>query len=89
MSALPRDPQVDSALALFKDGYEFISRRCRRWGTDAFAARLLTNDVVCMTGPGAAREFSDAAQGVFRDRAVLPPAMGARFVEKLIQGDIG
>jgi hypothetical protein len=34
-------------------------------------------------------EIGDSAQGRLRDQAILPPAMGAGFAKKPIQGGIG
>jgi fatty-acid peroxygenase len=68
--ALPRDPHIDSTLGLLADGYEFISKRARGLDTDAFAARFLMHDVVCVTGAAAAREFYDAR--LFERAGVMP-----------------
>ena len=68
--ALPSDPHIDSTLGLLADGYEFISKRARALDTDAFAARFLMHDVVCVTGAVAAREFYDAR--LFERAGVMP-----------------
>src|SRR5215207_5346592 len=66
----PKDPHIDSTLGLLTDGYEFISKRARALDTDAFAARFLTQDVVCATGALAAREFYD--ERLFARADVMP-----------------
>jgi fatty-acid peroxygenase len=78
---LPRDPHFDSTLGLLRDGYEFISKRARRFGSDAFAARFFMNDVVCATGVDAAREFYDPE---FFERAGVMPG---RITHTLIGED--
>lgn len=50
---LPRLPGFDQTLALRREGYLFISRRCDRLGTDGFRTRLMLRDVVCLRGPEA------------------------------------
>ncbi|WP_077068224.1 hypothetical protein [Ensifer aridi] len=57
MTAIPRDTAFDSTLALLRDGYEFISRRCDRFGTDIFATRIMLRRAVCLRGAAAAEMF--------------------------------
>ena len=59
MRRMPRDKNLDSTLALMRDPYRFISKRCRRFGSDVFETRLLLQPVVCMSGPEAAHLFYD------------------------------
>ena len=54
---IPRDPTPDCTLALLREGYEFIRHRAERYSTDAFAARLMLQPTVCMTGAEAASVF--------------------------------
>jgi fatty-acid peroxygenase len=56
---MPRDRAPDSTLALLREGYRFISRRCDRYGGDAFQTRLLGRRTVCLRGRDAARLFYD------------------------------
>src|SRR5690606_32903732 len=44
----------DSTLALLREGYEFIGKRCRRYDSDVFRTRIMLEDVLCMTGIEAA-----------------------------------
>lgn len=59
MPEIPRDTSLDSTLALLRDPYEFIAKRCRRYGSDLFETRLLLRPTICMTGPEAAELFYD------------------------------
>lgn len=66
MPHIPRDKRFDSTLALFRDPYEFISKQCRRYGSDLFQTRLLLQKTICMTGPQAAELFSDPSRFIRR-----------------------
>lgn len=57
MTPVPQVGTIDSSLALLRDGYEFIQKRCREHSTDVFETRLAGQTAVCMSGPEAAREF--------------------------------
>ncbi|MEG6551697.1 cytochrome P450, partial [Desulfocurvibacter africanus] len=59
MPSIPRDKLPESTLALFRDGYEFIGKRCKRLGSDVFQTRLMLQKTVCMRGPEAAQVFYD------------------------------
>lgn len=78
MAGIPRDRAFDSSLALLREGYDFIPRRCRRYRTDIFATRLMLRPVVCISGPGAAEAFY--ADGRFTRRDAMP-----RSVLRLLQ----
>jgi len=67
---IPRDDSLDATLAMARDPYGFIARRCRRLGTDLFQARILLRTTICMTGPDAARLFYDPRRFV---RQGAPP----------------
>jgi fatty-acid peroxygenase len=56
-SPFPRDPNLDSTLALLHEGYLFIPNRCRDLGSDVFETRLMLEQVICMQGEDAARVF--------------------------------
>jgi fatty-acid peroxygenase len=70
MGEIPRLASLDSSVALLLEGYEFISRRCRRRRTDAFETRILGERVVCMTGEEASRLFYGS--GRFTRRRAIP-----------------
>jgi cytochrome P450 len=60
MASIPRDRQLDSTLALLSEGYTFISKRCRLYGSDIFETRLMLRKAICMMGEEAASEFYHA-----------------------------
>ncbi|MCA1369643.1 hypothetical protein I6F15_19830 [Bradyrhizobium sp. BRP14] len=57
MNANPLTSSLDSTLALLREGYSFISKRCDELGTDIFRTRLMLHPVICMRGEDAARLF--------------------------------
>ncbi|MBP1884303.1 cytochrome P450 [Sinorhizobium mexicanum] len=60
MKPIPQTSSLDSTLALFREGYAFISNHCDELGTDIFQSRLMLRSVVCMRGEEAARLFYGA-----------------------------
>ncbi|HEU4407003.1 MAG TPA: cytochrome P450 [Polyangiaceae bacterium] len=56
---MPRDIWPESTLALRLDPYRFISERCQRFGSDAFRARLLLRETICLSGRAGAELFYD------------------------------
>jgi fatty-acid peroxygenase len=70
MSAVPRDPAIDSTSAILREGYEFIWNRCRRFGSDLFLTRVLGKRVVCIHGREAAALFYDSSK--FERHGALP-----------------
>lgn len=80
--AIPHDHSPDSTFALFfQDGYEFISKRSQKFGSDVFATRLMLKKSVCMLGREAAEQFY--CPGRFTRRGAMP-----HFILSLIQ-DVG
>ena len=67
---VPRDPALDSTLALLSRGYTFIAEGCRRNRADAFETRLMLRGVVCTLGEDAARMFYEP--GRFTRRGAMP-----------------
>lgn len=61
-TSTPRDGELDNTLALGRYGYEFILKRCRRYGSDVFETRLMFQRHICMSGAEAARVFYDEAR---------------------------
>lgn len=51
-------------------GYEFVSRRCARYGSDVFETRLLGERTVCLRGAEGARVFYDSDR--FRRAGAVP-----------------
>lgn len=70
MPRIPRDENFDGTLALVRDPYGFVSKRCRRYGSDLFETRLMLRETICMTGPEAAELFYDG--GRFVRRGAMP-----------------
>lgn len=52
--SIPQEQTLDSSLALKREGYMFVTNRCRRFGSDSFRTRLMFKPFVCMQGPEAA-----------------------------------
>ena len=59
MPEIPHNRWPESTLALLRDPYQFISKRCRRYRSDLFQTRLMFRKTICMTGPEAAALFYD------------------------------
>tara|TARA_R110000868_G_scaffold404902_1_gene683689 strand:- start:80832 stop:82082 length:1251 start_codon:yes stop_codon:yes gene_type:complete len=70
MPQIPRTRSFDSTLALLREGYDFISNRCARYGSDAFDTRLMLRRVTCVLGEDAARMFYEP--GRFTRRGAIP-----------------
>ena len=79
-STIPRDGAPDSTLALLSEGYAFIPKRCRQFGSPLFAARLMLSPAVCMSGAEAAAHFYDGDR--FTRRHALPPTTFALIQDK-------
>ncbi|WP_205677343.1 cytochrome P450 [Aquibacillus halophilus] len=56
---IPHDKSLDNSLALIQEGYLFISNRVERYHSDIFEARLMGQNVICMSGAEAAKIFYD------------------------------
>ncbi len=67
----PRDAAFDSTLALLREGYTFISRRCDRHCSEAFETRLMLRPVVCVRGMDGAAMFY--TPGRFTRKGAIPP----------------
>jgi fatty-acid peroxygenase len=61
-SSVPRTGGLDASLSLWRDGYDFIWKRCRRLQTELFETRLLGRRAVCIHGAEAIDVFYDAAK---------------------------
>ena len=70
MNRTARSWSPDSTLALGWQGYEFASRRFRRYGSDLFETRLLLERTLGMRGADAARIFYDTER--FQRRGAFP-----------------
>ncbi|WP_407362032.1 cytochrome P450 [Pseudomonas luteola] len=79
MSAIPKDPHLDSSITLLKEGYRYIPERCRRYQSDVFQARLLMQNTICLSGEEGARLFYD--ESLFMREAAAP-----RMLKKTLFG---
>lgn len=70
MATLPRERVPDSTLALLRDPYRWIARRAQAHGRPLFAARIMGETTICITGPDAARTFY--TPGNFTRNGALP-----------------
>jgi fatty-acid peroxygenase len=59
---MPTDAGLDSSLALLRDGYRYIGRRCDRLHSDIFRTRLMLRRAICLRGAPAARLFYDESR---------------------------
>lgn len=82
MPPIPREESLDSTLALLREGYTFVSTRCRRYRTDVFQTRILLQDTICMRGKESARVFYD--EDLFQRSGAAPTR-----VEKTLFGQGG
>lgn len=57
MPEIPRDSLPESTLALMRDPYRFISKRCERYRSDFFETTLMFERTLCMRGREAAALF--------------------------------
>ena len=62
MPHIPRDGRFDSTLAFSRDPYRFVSRQCRRFGSDLFEARIMLQKTICMVGKDAAELIYDESR---------------------------
>jgi fatty-acid peroxygenase len=69
-STIPALRAVDSSLALWREGYLFVTKRCNEIGADAFRTRIMMREVIFMRGPAAAEQFY--RPGRFTRRAAIP-----------------
>lgn len=72
MQTIPRDRRLDSTMALWRDPYEFISKRCRSHDADLFETRLFLRRTICMSGRDAAELFYNPQRFVRRGAAPEP-----------------
>ena len=78
-TSFPREGALDSSLALLREGYTFIPRRCQRLQTDAFTTRLMGREVTCVLGADGARMFYE--RGRMTRRRALPPTALASLLD--------
>lgn len=57
MENIPVDKNIDSTVALLREGYLFISNRRKHFQSDIFQTRLMFKKVICITGGDAVAIF--------------------------------
>ena len=72
LNGLPHAAGFDNTLALLREGYRFVPRRCEQLGSDAFSTRIMLQRALCVRGEDAARMFYQP--GRFTRRHALPAA---------------
>lgn len=82
MANIPKDPNLESSLALLRDGYSFIQKRCQRYQSDIFETRVMLQKTVCIHGEEAASLFYD--QEKFKRKGAVP-----KRVQKTLFGQKG
>lgn len=78
MKTIPSIKELDSTISLFRDGNNFIWKRCQQYGTDIFECRLLGKKTVCISGKEAAEAFYN--RGSMTRQGAIP-----RSVLRLLQ----
>jgi fatty-acid peroxygenase len=83
--AVIRDTSFDSTFAFLREPYEFISKRCSRYGTDVFETRLLLQPAICVLGADAAELICDNTR--FQRHGAMPHRVRATLLgEGGVQG---
>ena len=75
----------DRSLQFLARPYQFVSRQCRRSGSDVFRTRLLLKDTVCITGAEAAEMFYTEPR-LKREGAAPEPVRATLFGKGGVQG---
>jgi fatty-acid peroxygenase len=87
---VPRDPAIDATVSLLREGYTFVTSRAERYGTDAFRARMMLQEVVFAVGAEAATVFYEP--GRMTRVGALPPTtlrlLQDRGSVSLLDGDM-
>lgn len=83
MATIPREKSFDSSLALLRDGFTFIQKRCQQHGTDLFRTRIMLQNTICLTGEEAAQLFYDPERFV-RKGAIPKPVQKTLLGERSI-----
>jgi len=81
---VPKDKGLDRTLGIFKDGYEFISKRVQNHHLDVYETRLLGQKVALLSGEEGAKLFYDNER-MKRNGAAPPPVLKTLFGEGGVQ----
>ncbi|MCA1010307.1 cytochrome P450 [Halobacillus halophilus] len=81
---VPKDRTIDNTLAIFKDGYEFISKRVQNNHLDVYETRVLGEKVALLSGEEGAKLFYDTNR-MNRKNALPGRVLKTLFGEDAIQ----
>jgi len=81
---VPKDKGLDRTLSVFKDGYEFISKRVQNHHLDVYETRLLGQKVALLSGEEGAKLFYDSDK-MKRNGAMPSPVLKTLFGEGGVQ----
>ncbi len=81
---VPKDKGLDRTLGIFKDGYEFISKRVQNHHLDVYETRLLGQKVALLSGEEGAKVFYDSNR-MKRNGAMPTPVLKTLFGEGGVQ----
>lgn len=71
MREIPQARTLDATIPFLSSGYPYITRQCRRYGSDAFLTRLMLRKTLCVVGEDGARMFFHPDR--FTRRGAVPP----------------
>lgn len=81
---VPKDKGIDHTLGIFKDGYEFISKRVQNHHLDVYETRVLGQKVALLSGEEGAKLFYDNNR--FKRSGAMPkPVLKTLFGEGGVQ----
>lgn len=81
---IPKEKCLDQTLKLLIEGYLYIPRRCRKYGSDLFQTKLMGKTVICMSGEDSAELFYN--NRIFTRKGVMPGRIQkSLFGKKAIQ----
>ena len=86
MQLIADDTSRDSTLALARDGYAFISKRCRRYGSEVSQTRLMLRRTICMGVEAAAQVSLNDDTRFVRQGAAPARLQKALFGQGSLQG---
>ncbi|WP_249869476.1 cytochrome P450 [Oceanobacillus saliphilus] len=81
-NTIPKEEGIDQALALLKEGYDYIPNRMRKFNTEIFETRFLGKKAICISGEEAVELFYDTER--FQRNGVAPER-----IEKSLFGEGG
>lgn len=81
---IPEEKGIDSTVAVLRDGYNFIKKRCNALNSDIFQTRLMGMSAICFTGEDAAAVFYDNSKFT-RNGATPKRILKTLFGEKGVQ----